>query len=74
MWFLGPMVTCAARPPVSGSRLTGPRPSTARQGRAQCRGSGRTVRELRREWAAPPPGSALDPIEDNSAKTLGDGS
>jgi hypothetical protein len=43
VWFLRLLVgVCGGAPAqVGGGRPTGPRPSTARQGRAQCRGSGR---------------------------------
>ena len=50
----------AALPDDRGcGRPAGPRLSTARQGRAQCRGSGWRPRELRREVGCAPPGGAL---------------
>jgi hypothetical protein len=46
VWFVRLIVhVCGGAPAqVGGGRQTGPRPSTARQGRAQCRGSVRAAR------------------------------
>ena len=56
----------------SRGRPAGPRPSTARQGRAQRRGPGRTAKRLRHEVKyAPPLAARLIPIKGNSATHCG---
>lgn len=60
---LAKRVTCvAARPPrwYLGGPPAGPRPSTVRQGRAQCRGSGRTAWRTTTRVACAAAGGALD--------------
>lgn len=64
VWFLRLIVTCAAAPSarLAVGRTAGPRPSTARQGRAQCRGSGRTAQSATTESDVPPAGGTSDSV------------
>jgi hypothetical protein len=74
--FVFDHASCGGAPVGDAAQANGPRPSTAHQGRAQCRGfrsPGQGEDYATAECTAPPEAARLNPIEANSATTSWDG-